>query len=362
MNEKTGWLARAGVLLSENGGPWGGRGGGGDSGGPRSPWNQPPGSGKPRGPNGPSAMDQLAARLRDRMGGGSGGGGFGGAGGNPWPMIRIALIGFAALWIVFTSVHSVGPQERAVVTRFGAYARTLGSGIGLTLPAPFESVTKLNVAEIRTINIPQSDSAGANFVLTGDQNIVDLDYSVRWSIADPELFKFQLADPENTIQEVAESAMRASISNVSLIGAIGAQRGQVEADVERRMRAILLGYRSGVRIEGVAIKRADPPSEVNEAFKDVSAAQQEAQSTINQANTYAQQVTQRALGEAGAFDRVYEQYRLAPGVTRRRMYYETMEEVLSKVDKTIVETPGVTPYLPLQEMQRRLPSAPGGSQ
>ncbi len=362
MNEKTGWLARAGALLNENGGPWGGRGGGGDSGGPRNPWNQPPGSGKSKGQSGPSAMDQLAARLRDRLGG-SGGGGFGGTGGgNPWPMIRFGVLGFLILWILFTSIHSVGPQERAVVTRFGAYARTLGSGIGLTLPSPLESVTKLNVAEIRTIDIPQSDSAGANFVLTGDQNIVDLDYSVRWSIADPELFRFQLVDPESTIKEVAESAMRAAISNVSLIGAIGAQRAQVESDVERRMRAILIGYRSGVRIEGVAIKRADPPAEVNEAFKDVSAAQQEAQSTINQANTYAQQVTQRALGEAGAFDRVYEQYRLAPGVTRRRMYYETMEEVLSKVDKTIVEAPGVTPYLPLQEMRRRLPTTPGGSQ
>ena len=290
-------------------------------------------------------------RLRDQFGGG-------GDGGTPWPMIRLGGAIILGVWILLTSFHAVGPQERAVVTTFGAYSRTLGSGIGLTLPAPIEKVSKLNVAEIRTIDIPASGGT-QNFILTGDQNIIDLDYSVRWSIADPELFQFQLADPEETIKEVAESSMRAAISRVDLIGA---KRGQIEADVEQRMRSILAAYRSGVRIEGVAIKRADPPAEVIDAFKDVTAAQQEAQSMINQANTYSQQVTQRALGEAQAFDKVYEQYKLAPGVTRRRMYYETMEQVLGKLDKTIVETPGVMPYLPLPSAARRAPEPPAATQ
>ncbi|MEQ1547484.1 MAG: protease modulator HflK [Chakrabartia sp.] len=358
MKEKSGWIARAGALFIENGGPWGGSGGGGDSGGsgkgPRNPWSQPPGGGKPRGPRGASAMDELAKRMKDRFGGNAGGEG----GNNPWPLIRIGALVVGAAWIFLTSFHSVGPQERAVVTQFGAYSRTLNSGVGITLPWPIETVTKLNVAEIQVINIPEGNATTENFVLTGDQNIINLDYSVRWSIADPELYLFQIRDPDITIREVAESAMRASISRATLIGAIGAQRGQIEADVEKLMRSILGSYRSGVRIEGVAIKRADPPAAVNEAFKDVTAAQQEAQSAVNQANTYAQQVTQRALGEAGAFDKVYEQYRLSPVVTRRRMYYETMEEVLAKVDKTIVEAPGVTPYLPLQEMRKRAPAAP----
>jgi membrane protease subunit HflK len=312
------------------------------------------GGGKPRGPRGPSALDELLRRLRDQFGGG------GGDGGLPWPMIRIGGAAVIAVWVLMTSFHAVGPQERAVVTTFGAYSRTLGSGVGLTLPYPIESVSKLNVAEIRTIDIPASGNT-QNFILTGDQNIIDLDYSVRWSIADPELFQFQLTDPEETIKEVAESSMRAAISRVDLIGAIGAKRGQIEADVEQRMRSILAVYRSGVRIEGIAIKRADPPAEVIDAFKDVTAAQQEAQSMINQANTYSQQVTQRALGEAQSFDKVYEQYRLAPGVTRRRMYYETMEQVLGKLDKTIVETPGVVPYLPLPAAARKAPEPPAAA-
>jgi modulator of FtsH protease HflK len=256
--------------------------------------------------------------------------------------------------LLFTSVWRVSPQERAVVTQFGAYSRTLNSGVGVTLPWPIESVTKVNVTDIRQLSIPEGGTAN-NFVLTGDENIIDLDYQVRWSIADPELFLFQLKDPEKTIRDVADSAMRAAISRVSLAGAIGAQRGTIESDVERRMRTILQGYRSGVKVDGVSINAADPPKEVNEAFKSVTVAQQEAQSALNNANTYAQQVTQRAIGEAAAFDKVYEQYRLSPVVTRRRMYYETMEKVLSKVDKTIIETPGVAPYLPLPPAARRLP-------
>ena len=109
-------------------------------------------------------------------------------------------------------------------------------------------------------------------------------------------------------------------------------------------------------IQGIAIKQADPPAAVNEAFKEVTAAQQQAQSYVNDARAYALQLTAKAQGEATAFDKVYEQYRLAPEVTRRRMYYETMERVLSNVDKTIIEAPGITPYLPLPEVQRRAQS------
>ena len=339
MSAQTGWKARAIALLTDAGGPWGNRGGGSSGGGgngPRNPWSAPPGGGDR--PRGPSGLEVLLRRLIQRFGGN-------GDGGSPWPLIRLGAGIVVGLWVLLTSIHSIAPQERGIVTTFGAYSRTLESGIGLTLPAPIERVTKLNVAEIRTIDIPNSSGTGENFVLTGDQNIIDLDYSVRWSIADPELFRFQLSDPEETIREVAESAMRASVSRVDLTGAIGAKRGQIEADVEQRMRSILGAYRAGIRIEGVAIKRADPPAAVMDAFKDVTAAQQEAQSMINQANTYSQQVTQRALGEAQAFDKVYAQYKLSPTVTRRRMYYETMEQVLSKLDKTIIETPNVMPYV-----------------
>jgi modulator of FtsH protease HflK len=379
MTEKFNFVARATAFFNDNKGPWGGRpSGGGDSGGergnergdsgggPRNPWSQPPGGQRPKGPRGASAVDQLTEMLRGFGGGGSGGSGGGGSGGGPggsfaaWPALRLGLLLFFILWILFTSVWRISPQERGIVSTFGAYSRTLESGIGLTLPWPIEQVRKLDVTNIRTLTIP-AGGVGTNFVLTGDQNIIDLDYSVRWSISDPELYEFQIVDQEKTIQDVADSAMRATISLVTKVDSISAQRGQIEKEVERRMRAILAGYRSGIRIEGVAISRTDPPQQVNEAFKAVTAAQQEAQSMINEANAQAQQVRQRAIGESTAFDKVYEQYRLAPGVTRRRMYYETMEDVLSKVDKTIVETGGVTPYLPLPEVRKRMAEPPAAA-
>ncbi|HEX7742067.1 MAG TPA: protease modulator HflK, partial [Sphingobium sp.] len=126
---------------------------------------------------------------------------------------------------------------------------------------------------------------------------------------------------------------------------------------EQRMQEILDSYRSGIRVQGVAIKQADPPTAVNDAFKAVSAAQQTAQTYLNEARAAAQQVTAKAQGEAASFDKVYEQYRLSPDVTRRRMYYETMESVLSNVDKTVVESGNVTPFLPLPELKRRARAA-----
>src|SRR5205085_777614 len=137
----------------------------------------------------------------------------------------------------------------------------------LTMPAPIDVVTKLSVAEIRQVDIGSSSEGGAYLVLTGDQNIIDLAYSVRWSIRDPELFMFELADPEDTIREVAESAMRAEMSRVSLQEAIGSGRGEIEGRVQLRMQQILDSYRAGVTVEGVAIKQADPPAAVNDAFK-----------------------------------------------------------------------------------------------
>jgi modulator of FtsH protease HflK len=190
-------------------------------------------------------------------------------------------------------------------------------------------------------------------ILTGDQNVIDLAYSVRWNVQDPQRFLFQIAEPEQTIREVAESAMRAVVAGVSLDDAIGSGRSEIEQRVEQVMQQLLNDYRAGVAIQGVAIKQSDPPAAVNDAFKEVSAAQQQAQTYMNDARAYALQLTAKAQGEAAAFDKVYEEYRLAPEVTRRRMYYETMEKVLAKVDKTIVEAPGVTPYLPLPEIQKR---------
>ena len=279
----------------------------------------------------------------------------GGGGGLPSrpdrSLVIWAIIGFVLIWLVFTSTHSISPGQRGVVTRFGRYSYTLGPGVGFTLPSPIERVRKLDVEKIQSIDL--GSSSADDLMLTGDQNLLDLAYSVRWNIRSPELYLFQLAQPDETIREVAESAMRAVVSQVSLNDAMGDKRAEIETRVQENMQRILDSYHSGIQVQGIAIKQADPPDAVNDAFKQVTAAQQDAQTYINNANAYALQLGQKAQGEATAFDKVYEQYKLAPEVTRRRMYYETMEQVLSKVDKTIVEAPGVTPYLALPEVKKQ---------
>jgi len=265
-------------------------------------------------------------------------------------LILWAILAFVLIWLLFTSTHSISPGQRGVVTQFGRYSRTLGPGVSFTLPSPIERVKKIDVENIRTIDM---GSEGADdLMLTGDQNLIDLAYSVRWNIRTPELYLFQMAQPDETIREVAESAMRAVVSQVTLNDAMGDRRAEIEAQAAQNMQRILDSYRSGIQVQGIAIKQADPPDAVNDAFKQVTAAQQQAQSYINSANSYSLQLRQRAQGDATAFDKVYEQYKLAPEVTRRRMYYETMEQVLSKVDKTIVEAPGVNSYLPLPQIQK----------
>ena len=350
----TGWGARLAAMMSDNkGGPWGPPGGGsgdGGGGGPRTPWGQPPRRRRP-GPSGNvTSLDDFLKKSKARFGGG-----FTPNDGRPYWLYGLGA--FVLLWMVFTSFHRIGPQEQGVVTLFGQYSRTVGPGVSFTLPAPIERMEKVDVANIRTIDIGSPEANSENLILTGDQNIIDLAYSVRWNISDPKLYLFQIQDPESTIREVAESAMRAVVASVSLDDAIGAGRSDIETRVSQLMQQLLNGYNSGIRVQGIAIKQSDPPAAVNEAFKQVSAAQQEAQTYMNDARAYALQLTAQAQGEAAAFDKVYAEYRLAPEVTRRRMYYETMERVLSKVDKTIVEAPGVTPYLPLNQAQRRVEGA-----
>lgn len=357
-----GWGARDGAMMNEDKrGPWGSGGGGGGSGGsgsgggPRNPWGQPPRKRKPAASTGTvTSLDEFLKKSRDRFGGR-----FPHQEGRPYWLYGLGI--FLILWLLFTSFHRIGPQERGVVTRFGSYSSTLNPGIGFTLPAPIDRVQKLDVEEIRTTDIGSTEASSENLILTGDQNIIDLAYSVRWNISDPEQYLFQIANPDDTIREVAESAMRAVVAGVSLDDAIGAGRGEIEQRVAQSMQQLLNDYKAGVQVQGVAIKQSDPPAAVTDAFKDVTAAQQEAQSYINQARAYALQITARAQGEAAAFDKVYAEYVLAPEVTRRRMYYETMERVLSRVDKTIVEAPGVTPYLPLPQVQSRAQQSEGAA-
>jgi membrane protease subunit HflK len=358
MSMISGWGSRIRGLFADTKGPWGAGGDGGSeppsddgAGNNPGPWGETPRKRRSSLGGGPnvSSLDELLRKGRARFGGGGGG-----LPSRPdRSMIAWAVLGFILVWLVFTSTHSISPGQRGVVTRFGRYSYTLGPGVGFTLPSPVDRVSKIDVEKIQTVDM--GSSSADDLMLTGDQNLIDLAYSVRWNIRTPELYLFQLSQPDESIRQVAESAMRAVISQVTLQDAMGDKRSIIEAKVAEAMQRILDGYHSGIQIQGVAIQQADPPAEVNDAFKEVTAAQQDAKSYVNQANAYALQLTAKAQGEAAAFDKVYEQYKLAPEVTRRRMYYETMEQVLSKVDKTIIEAPGVTPYLPLPQVQKAAP-------
>ncbi|KPF62774.1 peptidase [alpha proteobacterium AAP81b] len=358
-NNNDGSDTEAGHSSNQGNSPWGD--GGGDGRG-RNPW----GDGPPKRPQGPrpggrsDPFDDLLRRGQDQLRRTFGSGGPRGGGSPPAvssQLITWGLIGVAALWVVMTSFYRVDAQERGVVLRFGRFVEVTDPGLHFKLPWPIDAVTLRKVEQINSVDIG-AGGAAENLVLTGDQNIINLAYAVRWKIRNPELYLFELAEPEQTVQEVAESAMRAEIGRASLSDAIGPQRAQIAERVRERMQELLDSYRSGVEVRGVDIKQADPPAAVDAAFKDVSAAQQDAQKYLNESRAYAQQKLAVAQGSAAAFDAVYAQYRLAPEVTRKRMYFETMESVLSKVDKTIVEPGAVQTYLPLPELQRRARAAP----
>ena len=365
---------------NNDGGPWGdgpdskpGKGDGDDKGpneagkpsrgetGPRSPWGDAPVRKPPASRGGVSGnrdFDDLLRRgqekLRASMGGGSGGSSFDPFGGTSWMWIAGAMV---AAWIAFSSFYRVDAQERGVVLRFGRFVETTDPGLHFKLPFPIDTVLLRKVEQINSVDIGATEGSAENLMLTGDQNIINLAYAVRWKIRNPELYLFELAEPEQTVREVGESAMRAEISKATLNDAIGPQRAQIAEQVRERMQEILDSYRSGIEVRGVDIKQADPPAAVDDAFKDVSAAQQDAQQYLNQSRAYAQQLLASAQGAAAAFEAVYAQYKLAPEVTRKRMYFETMESVLSKVEKTVIEPSGVQTYLPLPELKRRAGNA-----
>ncbi|MEO6717811.1 MAG: protease modulator HflK [Novosphingobium sp.] len=323
--------------------------------GPRNPW-LPTGDGPPR----RSAGFEDLFRPKDgpRKPGGGGGGGFGGGfprmpqrpDGKSW--VPPIVGGLVIIWLFASTVHMVGPKDQGLVTTFGSYSRTIHPGVSWTMPWPIQSVDVTDVTSIRRDTIP--DSEAEKLMLTSDKNLVDLSYLVRWTIKDLKLFKFRLDDPEDTVKEVAEAAMRATVAEVQLNEVIGGTgRGKIEQNVRVRMQAILDGYKAGVLIQGVELKKTDPPEKVVAAFQNVNVAQQQAEKYQADARAWAGQVVAIAQGEAASFDKVYGQYKLAPEVTRRRLYYETMERVLRNNEKVILETNGVTPYLPLPEVRRR---------
>jgi membrane protease subunit HflK len=389
--------------------PWssqGGSGGTGGNGGGRKggggPWGQgpwgPPGGG---GGKEPPDLDEILRRGQDRMrqvmrgggGNGSGGGSFGG--GVPKPFLFfIAMLLFAGL-AFYGFFYRVNPDEQGIVLRFGKFERWDPPGLHWRLPYPIEEVRLPKVTQQRTIEVGAGRSViggqDSGLMLTGDGSVVDVRFVVFWRISpspDPatndtgvQQFLFNIAQPETTVREVAESAMREVVGQSSLQPLLTGGRQQTQEDVRKLMQKTLDYYGAGIKIDQVQLKEVDPPAEVISSFREVAAAGQEKETLIKQAQTYADQVTPRAhgdadrivaaaegyrdqtiaeaTGQAARFLKVYDEYKKAPDVTRERLYLEMQERVLSGADKIIIDQKsgaggqGVVPFLPLEQLQKR---------
>ncbi|WP_380053244.1 FtsH protease activity modulator HflK [Falsihalocynthiibacter sp. SS001] len=371
-------------MAGNNGGPWGG--GGGNKGGDKD--NRPTGGGgrKP-GQDGPQIpeIDDLVKKgqeqLRVLMGGKGGGTGRGtnGSGGGQGPKFNkstLAIGGLVAvgLW-AFASFYSVKPEEQSVELFLGKYSQTGEPGLNF---APWPFVTKEIVTVSRERIVEIGNGARDGLMLTGDENIVDIDFQVVWNINDPANYLFNLRDPEPTIAAVSESAMREIIAQSNLSPILNRDRGVIADNVKALVQSTLDQYDAGLNVVRVNFKKADPPSEVIDAFRDVQAASQErdklekeadayanrvlagargeAAQVLEQAEAYRAQVVNQAEGEASRFLAILEEFEKAPEVTRKRLYLETMERVLGRVDKVIIDSEssgqGVVPYLPLNELRK----------
>ncbi|WP_374575811.1 FtsH protease activity modulator HflK [Phenylobacterium sp.] len=363
-----------------NPGPWGSPPPNDGDQGPGGPRRTPPGGPRgPRRPDGPdlsALFDQLNRRLRDLFGGPGGGGVRPGA---------IAVIGGAAfaLWAL-SGFYVVQPNEQAVVTTFGAYSRSESPGLRYHLPAPIERVEKVAVTSLNQIEVggsPGADMPEESLMLTGDENIVDLDFSVTWRVEDPAKFLFTVRDPASSVKAVAESAMREVVGKTPLEAVLTRGRGQVQTEAAELMQHTLDSWGAGVSVVEVQIRTANPPQEVVGAFREVANAGQDAESAVNEANTYRNRVineakgdaakivqsaqgyreqsVREAVGDAARFNSIYGEYRSAPAVTRERLYIETMQRVLQKANKVIIDAKGATApiILPPDAFQARAGAA-----
>lgn len=394
---------------NNSGGPWGGggsggnRGSGGDNGGGgRNPWGPQGGGNSNRPGGGPQRpgggnnqvpdLDEIVRKGQEQLKVLMGGkGGTGGGGGGAGPSIPGKLLGFIGagvlllIW-VFNSFYTVQSDQQSVELTFGEFSSIGQPGLNFA-PWPVTTFERVSVSTERVVDIGFGGRAGRSddgLMLTGDENIVDIDFQVVWNISNPAMFLFNLADPEETIEATAESAMREIIARSELAPILNRDRGVIAAEVTTLIQATLDSYQSGVNVVRVNFDRADPPREVIDAFRDVQAAEQErdrlrneadafanrtladargeSAQLLQQAEAYRAQVVNEAQGQAARFVSVYEEYLNAPDVTRRRLYLETMERVLGDVDKIIIDETvtdggesggtGVVPFLPLNELRR----------
>jgi membrane protease subunit HflK len=360
---------------NQGGGPWGS--------GSKGPWGAGPQSGGP--------LEELLRRTQDKLKtvlpGGLGGNG-------------LILVALAALMIwAVSGFFKVEPDERGVVLRFGEYAWDANPGLHYHLPYPIETALTPKVTRVNRMDIGmrfvddnrRGSSVSArpeeSLMLTGDENIVDVDFAVFWLVKPDGVnqYLFNINDPESTVKAVAESAMREVVGRSQIEPILTGARQTIEGGVQELMQRTLDHYGAGVQISQVQLQKVDPPAQVIDSFRDVQAARADAERAQNEAQTYANrvvpeargraaQITQaaeayreqtvaEATGQAARFLKVYEEYKKAPDVTRQRLYLETMERLFAGTDKIIIDPGasggrGVVPYLPLSELNRRPAGSP----
>jgi len=365
---------------NRGGGPWGTGGGGGGKG----PWGSGP---QQSGPS-PPDLEEFLRRSQDKLRNVLPGGNLGGKG--------LALIALAAIAIWgLSGFFRVEPDELGVVLRFGKYVRDVKPGLNYHLPYPIESVLTPKVTRVNRIDIglrnvedlrrgtTTREVPEESLMLTGDENIVNVDFSVFWLVKPngASEYLFNIQQPEGTVKAVAESAMREVIGRSTLDEILARQN--IEIPVHDLMQSTLDRYGAGVQITQVQLQKVDAPAQVIDAFRDVQAARIDQERAKNEAETYANkvipeakgraaQITQsaeayrkqtvaEATGASSRFRQIYDEYKKAPEVTRQRMYLETMERLFGGTDKVIVDstaTGGVVPYLPLDQLMRRPQAAP----
>ncbi|MDC1111980.1 FtsH protease activity modulator HflK [Candidatus Pelagibacter sp.] len=352
-----------------------------------SPWGKTPGGGNGSG-KGPTPPDidaiirDIQSKINKFLPGGSS------SGGKPIGLILI-IIGF--VWLA-SGLYRVGPDEQGVVLRFGKFIKTTQPGLHYHIPLPVETVQTPKVTKVNRIDIGFRSERDSGFsqgggvadvpqeslMLTGDENIVNIDFSVFWVIKDAGKFLFEIQDPEGTVKAAAETAMREVIAKSKIQPVLTEGRAQIEIETQEIIQAILDEYNSGIQITQVQTQKADPPDQVIDAFRDVQAARADMERSKNEAEAYANDVIPRARGEAAKimqaaeaykqrvvaasegeasrFVSIYNEYAKAKQVTKDRMYLETMEKVLADIDKVIIDKnsgSGVVPYLPLPELGKK---------
>jgi membrane protease subunit HflK len=349
-----------------------------------SPWGAPNKNGKQPSSNNPDDMEDLAKKFQDGLKNM-----FGGSSKTPdvKKPITLFIIGAIAVWAL-SGFYRVDADEQGVVLRFGKYTNMTQPGLNYHLPFPIESVMTPKVSRVNRIDVGfRSSNEGSrgtigdikeeSAMLTGDENIVDINYSVFWVIKDASKYLFNIQDPIGTIKVVAETAMREVIARKKIQTILTQGRAEIEIEVQKIMQQILDSYNSGVDITQVQAQKSDPPAQVIDSFRDVQAAKADKERAQNEAEAYANDVIPRARGEAAKivqeaegykkevvaqaegeasrFIAIYNEYAKAKTVTQERMYLETMEKVLSGVNKIIIDKQsgsGVVPYLSLPELKK----------